>query len=238
MNTSFQAQTDKKNTFKVESAILYAEWLCPAAVAGNDCPVCVKTAMVGNGAPVEIKGRSSKGKAPGNIKGTIINNMFTGELQIPDKIDPSAEFWFEVKLPKHGLSDESNSVPGRPQIIISKMGWDRSTIKRDENTTLSIEFDSPVDNDTDADVFIYEYDQDGNHDPVTQFKTTVNNKKIELTWHFTYFSDTDDIPTDSELKKYNRAYNPPQFFFVVNIDGVSIGKNRKAASLYSRTKHP
>jgi len=231
MNTKFTAQTDKSNKFTVDSAILYAEWLCNAAVANNDAPVKVKTALVGNGAPIELKGKSSKGKAPGNIRGNVYNNTFTGFLPIPDKVDPEAYVWFEVKLPKHGLKDESNKIPANPVIYLRKMEWDRKVVKRNDTVKLTIEFESGVTDETDATVSILEYDRDGNHDPVTSFMKTVKNQKIEIEWAYEYQEDADEIPTDAELKKYGREYNPPEYFFTVLVNGVLIGREQESGLL-------
>lgn len=231
MNTTFKAQTDKLNRFTVDSAILYAEWLCNVAVANNAVPVMVKTALVGNGAPIELKGKSSKGKAPESIKGEIYNNTFTGFLTIPEKIDPEAYMWFEVKLPKHGLKDESNKIPASPIIYLRKMEWDRKVARRDDIVTLTVEFESGVTDDTDAVVTILEYDRDGNHDPVTNFMTTVKNSKIEIKWKYEYHEDTDEIPTEAELSKYGRNYNPPEYFFIVLVNGVFLGRAQESGLL-------
>lgn len=231
MDTKFVANTDKKNKFTVESAILYAEWLCGAAVASNDAPVIVKTALVGNGAPIELKGKSSKGKTPGSIKGTVINNTFTGFIPIPEKADPEADVWFEVKLPKHGLKEESNRIPVEPVICLKKIGWDRKEARRGDIVRLTVEFDSGVREGADATVSILEFDQDGNHDPVTSIKTNVQNNKIEIDWQYEYHEDTDDIPTKDELSKYGQNYNPPEYFFTVTINGVIIGKKQESGLL-------
>jgi hypothetical protein len=45
---------------------------------------------------------------------------------------------------------------------------------------------------------IFEYDQDGNHDPMDKIEVSVTGNKLETEWKFVYQEDTDDILTDEE----------------------------------------
>ena len=46
-----------------------------------------------------------------------------------------------------------------------------------------------------------------------------------------YFEDSDEIPTQEELDKYGGAYNPPEYFFVINIDGFEFGHEQESGIL-------
>ncbi|MDP2365632.1 MAG: hypothetical protein Q8M94_17935, partial [Ignavibacteria bacterium] len=71
---------------------------------------------------------------------------------------------------------------------------------------------------SEAEIQIWEHDSDGAHDLITKFPVAVKNKKIEADWEYEYHEDTDDIPSKEETEK---GYNPPEYFFRVNIAGVS-----------------
>jgi len=224
MSNVHQAPTDKKNKIKVESEIVIAQFQCNAAVANNDVPVYVKTVFVGDGASIEIKGKSSDGKAPGTIKGEVRNNCFYGKLPIPEKVKDGAEIWFEAKLPKHGCKLESEKIPARPIIEMSRMEWDRKIVHREEIAKATIEFAEGVTDDTQVTMSIYEYSPEGYHTKVLTQPMIVENKKLELDWEFDY-ADVDKIPTQAELEPKGKSYAPPKFFFVADVNGVKIGED-------------
>jgi len=230
MNSSHTAQTDTKNKIKLESSIIYAEWLSPAAVGGYTAELEVVTAMVGEGASIEIKGKSSKGKAPDSIKGTIHGNYFAGSLPIPEKVDPSAEIWFEAKLPKHGLKIESLPISARPAIYATSLKWDKQEVRRGEIVKLRGKFEGCIPN-SEATVIVYEYNPDGHHDKITTMPTQLKNLDLEVQWEFDYVDDAGQIPTEEEKQKYQKHYVPVEYFFVAVIDGVRIGVNQESGRL-------
>jgi len=230
MNATHIAQTDTKNKIKLESSIIYAEWLSPAAVGGYTAELEVVTAMVGEGATIEIKGKSSKGKAPDSIKGTIHGNYFAGSLPIPEKVDPAAEIWFEAKLSKHGLKMESLPIPARPPIYAASLKWDKQEIRRGEIVKLQGKFEGCLPN-SEATVIVYEYNPDGHHDKVTTMPTQLKNLDLEVQWEFDYYDNTAQIPIEQEKQKYQKHYVPVEYFFVVVIDGVKIGVNQESGKL-------
>jgi hypothetical protein len=230
MNTKFDKPTDQPHTIKLESKLLYAVWNCGVARGGAEVPFEVKTLFVGNGADIEISGKSSKGKAPGKIKGKIFNNHFTGNLPIPEKADPEAFVWFEAKLPKHSLKTESNEIPAAPAIVARKFQWDRTEARRGDVVKIQAQFDG-VRGDEEAVVKIMEYDSDGNYDPIATIPAQLKGRDLQIDWEYQYHEDTDEIPTDEEMKKYGKKYNPPEYFFVVVIDGVRIGEKQESGLL-------
>jgi hypothetical protein len=230
MNTTFTVQTDKKERITVESAIIYALWKSRSAIGGGEVQCEVRTALVGEGAPVQITGKSENGKKLGKLKGKIYGNRFVGALEVPEKIERGDWCYFTVKLPKHGLKAESNAIPARPHIIVSSMKWSAQEARRGDVLTLSAQFEN-VGTTDDVMVVIYEYDSDGNHDPITKIPTEIVNNKLEIKWEYEYHEDTDEIPDEEQMKKYGRHYNPPEYFFVVVIEGHAIGTEQQSGLL-------
>ena len=226
MNTTFVAQTDKKERFTVDSAIIYALWKSRSAIGGGEVQCEVRTALVGEGAPIQITGRSENGKKLGKCKGKIYGNRFVGALEIPEKIESGDWCYFTVKLPKHGLKAESNRIPARPHIIVNSMQWSAQEARRGDVLTLSAQFEN-VGSTDDVMVVIYEYDSDGNHDPITKIPTEIVNNRLEIKWEYEYHEDTDEIPTEEQMKKYGRHYNPPEYSFVDGIEGDAIGTEQE-----------
>ena len=111
------------------------------------------------------------------------------------------------------------------------MKWSKQNVRRDEEVTLSCSFTNGVEEGDEVKVIIYEHDNDGYHDKVVTVPTIVKNNKVELKWEFIYQEDTDDIPTQEELQKYGKSYKPPEYFFVVIVDNVPVGKKQESGLL-------
>jgi hypothetical protein len=231
MSNEYQAPVDKENKFKVTSMIVIAEWGCATAIADTEAPVYVKTALVGDGATIEIKGKSSKGKAPGTIKGQISNNCFRGKLPIPAKVETGAKIWFEAKLPKHGISYESNEIPAQAGIEIRKIQWDKKVIHRKETVKMTVVFGAGVDDGTIATCTVYEYSPEGNHEKVMTNPVLVESGKVELDWEFDYDGDTSSIPTEEEMKSIGKHYAGPKYFFTVEVNGHVFGRKQESGFL-------
>jgi signal peptidase I len=230
MNTKFSAQTDQPKKITLDSGIVSCAWKTTRAVGGGLAAFKVKTSLVGEGSQIQVIGRSENGKKLGKIKGEVSGNSFPGAFDIPEKIDRDDLLYFEVKLPKLGLSAESGRIPVMPHIQVKSIAWDRQEARRGDIVGITAEFDN-VANNTRATVIIYEYDQDGNHDPIVKIPAMVKNGKLDLQWEYEYFEDTDEIPTDEEMKKYGGSYNPPEYFFVIVIEGARIGVEQESGLL-------
>ncbi|MBN1756895.1 MAG: C39 family peptidase [Chitinispirillaceae bacterium] len=231
MNTTNNIPTDSPQKITVESQIIYALWSQGRAYAGFAAEFEVKTLLVGDGAKVKATLYTAKGKKLDKVEGVMVLNRWRGKVVISDKVKPDDYVYLEVELPKHGLSIDSNEIPVRPPIEVSSMKWSKVQIHRDEEVQLSCVFTNGVEEGDEVSVIIYEYDNDGNHDTVVKIPTVIKDNKVELNWKFIYQEDTDDIPTDEELKKYGKNYNPPEYFFVVMVDNVPVGRKQESGIL-------
>ncbi len=231
MNTKYTVPTDSPQKIVVESQLIYAMWLQGRAYAGFEAEFEVKTILVGDGGKVKVTCRTEKGRKLDKVEGVIVLDRFRGKVLIPENVKVDDYVYLEVELPKHGLSIESNGIPVRPPLEVSSMKWSKSEIRRDEEVKLTCNFTNGVEEGDKVTVIIYEYDNNGNHDVVVKIPTEIKNNKVELDWKFIYQDDTDDIPTEEELKKYGRHYNPPEYFFVVMVDNIPVGKNQESGLL-------
>ncbi|MCX6827647.1 MAG: hypothetical protein NTV06_10355, partial [candidate division Zixibacteria bacterium] len=208
MNTKFTKATDTQHQIKLESSLISAMWRTGAAIAGEKVSFEVLTAFVGNGADIKITGKSDKGKKLGKIKGEIKNNKYIGELEIPADTQLGDFVYFEVDLPQNGLNGQSNKIQVYPPIEITNMKWSAKEAREGDLLTLSADIKGAEEG-TDLMVLIYEYDKDAIHDRIAQLPTTVKSKKMEISWEYQYIDRTGDIPTDGEMKKYNKNYAHP-----------------------------
>ncbi|TFH64329.1 MAG: hypothetical protein E4G91_06150 [Candidatus Zixiibacteriota bacterium] len=230
MPLKYTKSTDAKEKITLTSSLVYAEWQQSYAPVGQTAAFEIGTLFVGQGAPIEAKGKSKKGKSLGTVKGKVRANKFIGEFTIPADTKLGDMVYFEVKLPKNGLSGTSNQVAVVPPIKVTDFSWSASEARRGDILTLK----ASVENLPDAaqvKVIIYEFDRDGAHDKIVELPATVQNKKIELQWAYEYHEDTDEIPSDAELQRYGKNYNPPEYFFTVRVDKQEFGKKQESGLL-------
>ncbi len=230
MNCSYTKQTDQAHIVKLDSALIYALWKVGFARGGLKAGLEVRTSFVGEGASIEITVKGDDYGKITKLKDTIYGNRYHGEIDIPPKIKPGESVWFEVKLSKQGLKGESNVIPAAPPIELRRMQWSAKEARRGDVLKLTAELEG-VEEGAEATVIIYEYDRDAYHDKIVSIPTQVKGRKVELDWEYQYFEDTDEIPTDEELKKYGKSYNPPEYFFVVVIDGQRVGEGQESGLL-------
>ncbi len=229
MNTTFSLAVDKENKIKVESSIAYANWVFLSAYAGYETSFEIGTVFVGNGAPVEVTVKTGSGKKIASWKGKIVGNKCIGSVEIPEKMKIGDTIFFECKLPKHKVSTESNEIPVNPMLKVVKICWDKKEVARDELLTCTVVFeDDCIQNGTTALLTIKEHDADNNHDIISKIPVVVMNNKIETQWKFRFADNTEDIPTNEELKPYGKQYQYPEYFFTVDVDGVVVGKGQES----------
>ena len=231
MNTTTSVPTDSPQKITVESRLIYILWLQGRAYAGFEAEFEVKTLLVGDGGVVKVTCRTEKGKKLDKIAGVMVLNRFRGKVLIPESVKPDDFIYLEVELPKHHLSDESNRIPVRPPVEVSSMTWSKQEIHRDEEVTMTCNFTNGVEDGDTVSVEVLEYDSAGIFTKVVTIPTTVTAMKIELNWQFIFQDDTNDIPTDKELKKYGKSYTQPCYFFIVKVDTISIGMKQESGLL-------
>jgi hypothetical protein len=230
MALTFNKATDTAHKVKLESELLYAGWKSGVAYIGLAAAFEVKTAFVGNGAPIEVAGKTKDGKKLGKVKGVVNGNSFAGALEIPDNVKEGDWAYFEVDLAKCGLKGKADPVPVAPPIVVANMKWSAKEARRGDIVTLSADVRG-VRDDTDVTLTIYEYDKDGVHDRIVELAAKAKDQKVSLDWKYEYFEDTDEIPTDEELKKYGKSYNPPEYFFAIKLEGNEFGKKQESGLL-------
>ncbi|HMD69119.1 MAG TPA: hypothetical protein VKF42_09600 [Chitinivibrionales bacterium] len=231
MAATYTKSTNAKHKISLKGKLVSALWLSGAGRAGGTASVQVKTSFVGDGAQIQITGKSENGTKLGSASGKIKQNEYAGEIDIPDKVEIGDLIYFEARLPKHGLVAESNRIPVKPRPSVKRLTWDRDTVHRSDDVTLTCEFDGGVADGDEAIVLVKEHDPNAVDRSVTSIPATVSNGKIELAWRFEYADATDGILTEKELSKHKKHYAAPQYFFIVVLDGIRIGVNRESGLL-------
>lgn len=203
-------------------------WGRQAVTAGGKVELQVFTCFVGNGSEMKIELTDKAGKSHGSFTDQISGNRFWTEVKVP--ANAKVELYATVRLPKHGLSKKSDPLIVIPAVQITNLKWSQKEARRGDVVKLTADVKGVQDG-AEAAVDILEYDADGAHDPITKLPTLVAKSKIEIEWEYEYHEDTDEIPTDEEVKRYGNKYNPPECFFTVTIEGLVAGKKQESGLL-------
>ncbi len=230
MDLKFNKATDSEHEIKLTSSLIMAAWRAGAVHAGQKAVVEVQTSFVGNGAKIKITGRSDSGKKIGQLSGKIRSNSFVGEMDIDEDAEIGDTAYFEADISRAGVDGESNHVPILPPIEVTNMKWSAGEARRGDILTLSADIKG-VPGGTEVKIIIYEYDRDNIHDKIAELPAIVVDEKIEVKWEYEYHEDTDEIPTDEELQNYGNSYNPPEYFFVIEADGLKFGTEQESGLL-------
>ncbi len=230
LQTTFTVPTDKREKIKLESQLIYAIWKKGIGRGGANIELEVRTAFVGEGAKISITVMGSKSKKLGTFDDLIFGNRYHCAIPLPPDLQIGEVLWFDVKISKLKLKGKSNRIPAYPMPELLSMTWDRNAARRGDIVKLIADFDRVHDN-CNVTVFIYEYDRNGIHDSITQIPTTLKGTSLELLWEYQYHEDVNEIPTQTELNKYGATYNPPEYFFVVDIDGSKFGIEQESGIL-------
>jgi hypothetical protein len=207
--------TGKVNRVELQSSIDRVVWTSGIGSAGAKVGIEINTHFVGNNSDIKIEISDKSGRVFETVKSKISGNYFWTQITVPEKARD--ELYAEVKLSKHGLTKKSNCMYIYPAVQIKNLKWDKNEARRGDILKLTADVNNVYEG-AEAEIQIWEHDADGAHDLITKFPAIVKNKKIELNWEYEYHEDTDDIPTKEETEK---GYNPPEYFFRVNIEGVS-----------------
>jgi hypothetical protein len=221
-------QTDKIAKVTLRSALEHVFWDRSSAPVGGTAGLRILTAHIGNNAEVTIEIKDKSGKNFGNFADRISGNRFWAQLKVPQ--NAKDELYATVKLPKHGLSMKSNPLIIIPPIEITNLKWSQKEARRGDILKLTADIKGAPEG-TEAKIEIWEHDNDGSHDFITSFTSLVKNARIEAEWEYEYHEDTDEIPTEDEVKKYGNHYNPPEYFFVVSVGGSRVGEKQESGLL-------
>ena len=224
----FSKATDQVQSASLASKIVHALWGRKMAVAGDTIEIEVWTHFVGNGSDIEIKVEDKDGKVVAQFAGKAYGDYYGNSLIIPEDLRESLVF--TAKLTKHGLDKKSNVLQVIPPVKVTNMKWGQKEARRGDKVKLTGDIQGVPDG-VEAEIRIYEYDQDGAHDFITKFPWRVKNKKIEAEWEYEYHEDTDEIPTDEEMQRYGSNYNHPEYFFIIDVFGKRIGKKQESGLL-------
>ncbi len=230
MALKFTKSTDSEHEVKLDSSLISVSWTCGMAIGGQTASFEVLTELVGEGAPIKVKGTSENGKKLGKVSGVMRRNHFGGAFQIPEDIELGDKVFFEAKLSRNSLDGESEHIPAYPPVRVSNLKWSAQEARRGDTLTLSADI-SGLPNEAELAVVIYEYDRDGRNDRITELPAQVENDRIEIAWEYEYHEDTDEIPSQEELDKYDGQYNPPEYFFTIKAEGVEYGKKQESGLL-------
>lgn len=213
--TEHKGNTGKVNKVNLESSIDRVIWTSGTGCAGSKAGIEVNTHFVGNNSDIKIEISDKSGKVFETVKSKIAGNFFYTQITVPEKAKD--ELYAEVKLSKLSLTKKSNCMYVYPAVEIKNLKWDKKEARRGDILKLTADVNNVYEG-AEAEIQIWEHDTDGAHDLITKFPVIVKNKKIEVDWEYEYHEDTDEIPTQEEAEK---GYNPPEYFFRVNIAGVS-----------------
>jgi hypothetical protein len=206
--------TDAAHKIKLESEIQRARWLVPVVAAGATARFEVVTLWVGDGAAIEIEVKKG-GKKLGTVEGAVGGGRFESTIEVPEGTD--GEITFEAELPKHKLKAKSNPLRVKPGRSVANARWDREEARRGDVVKLSADTKGLREGES-VKLTIYEHDDDGAHDLITELTGTVTGNRVEAEWEYEYHEDTDEIPSHDETEK---GYSPPEYFFRADVGGVT-----------------
>ena len=228
--TTFSFTTNKSYTQKLESSLIYTVWKQGRARGGAPIEIEVRTSFVGEGAQISIKVMGSSSKKITSFNDYIFGNRYRVAIILPPNLNVGEELWFDVKLSKQKLKGSSNRIPAFPMPQLLSMGWNQEIVREGDVVSFTAQFDR-VQKHEPVIIHIYEYDRDGIHDLIAQIPAILKDGKLELLWQFEYHEDTNEIPTQTELNQYGKSYNPSEYFFVVDIDGLRFGDKQESGLL-------
>lgn len=228
MATEYKKETNKVHEIKLKSEMTQVIWGSKSRCVGEKAKFEVWTHFVGDGSKIEIKIQDKKGKTVEKLSDKVYGDYFGGSVVIPEKA--KEELTFTAKLPDHSLELKSGILKVLPAINITNMKWSEKEARRGDLLKLTADVKTVPDG-TEATIFIYEYDKNGAHDRITKFPVKVKKNKIEAQWEYEYHEDTDEVPTDEEMKEYGGKYNPPEYFFLIDYHGQRFGDDKEPGLL-------
>jgi hypothetical protein len=222
--------TDAEHTIKLESKIVSASWISGRAPAGGTARLELITQFVGQRSPVKITAKKGSGGTIASLEGVVRDNVLELDVPIPADIALDDQVYYEVDLAKCGLKGTSDRIPAAPAIRFTNLRWSAPEARRGDILTLSAEAHGLRGGDEVA-IVIYEHDQDGAHDRITEIPARIESGKVEIKWEYEYHEDTDEIPTQEEMERYGGSYNPPEYFFTIRCEEQEYGEQQESGLL-------
>ncbi len=215
MQTTYKGPADTVTKVKLPSAIDGVYWSLPVASPGSSVSLEVRGLYIGEGADLEIELSDAGGRKHGAYKDKMYGSSFRAKIVVPAAARDA--LIAEVKLPRHGLSRRSPAMLLSPAIQLLNLKWSATHARRGDIVSMTADVKNAFDG-TEAEISVWEHDDDGAHDLVTRIIKTVENEAVEAAWEFEYQEDTDDIPRADETEK---GYAAPEYFFRVDVRGVT-----------------
>jgi hypothetical protein len=214
--STHQGGTDAVHKIGLPSAIQAAWWDVMEGEVGAEAPLAAETLFVGDGADMKAEVRTKDGKGLGSVSGKVGAGRWSASFPLPEKAE--GEVYFEAELPKHGLKARSGLLRVHPRRLLDNAKWDKAEAGRGDAVKLTADAKKFADG-TKVALQIFENDADGGHDFITELSAEVEKEKVEAEWEYEYHDDTDQIPTDEDLKPVSGKYAHPEYFFVARAAG-------------------
>jgi hypothetical protein len=218
--STYRGDTNTLHHIELPSSIEQIVWSRAMASPGGEVALGVFTRFIGNGAELQIELSDNSGKQIATLKEKLAGNRFWTSVIIPENARDA--LFADVKLQKHGLSKRSPALVLTPPVKITDVKWDKEEIHRGEKATLTAMVEGVPDG-MEAEISIWENDEDGAHELVTKFPVIVRDGQIEAEWEFEYTGNIDeDIAC---LEDYETDFKTPNYFFRVTINGINTESN-------------
>lgn len=210
----YQRPTDSAHRIELPSSIDRAVWDRSVASVGEQVEFLVYTHFVGDDSKAKITFKNRNGRKIDEITVQVYGNRCRGKWTIPEKAKDSV--YYEIELKEHGIKAESEELIIVPSRSITNARWSQSEARRGDILKLTADTENIPDG-TEARIIIYEYDEDGAHDLITELRGVVENNRIEVEWEYEYYEYTDEIPNDQEAEN---GYKYPEYIFKVIIGKI------------------
>lgn len=210
----YQRPTDAAHRIELESSIDRAVWDRGVASIGEEVEFQVYTRFVGDDSEARITIKNSSGRRLDELTAQVYGNRCRGRWTVSDRARDSV--YYEVDLREHGVRGDSEELAIIPARTITNARWSQTEARRGDILTLSADTENFPEG-TEARIVIYEYDEDGAHDLITELTGLVESNGIETEWEYEYHEDTDEIPTDPEVEG---GYSYPEYIFKVIIGSI------------------
>jgi hypothetical protein len=214
--------TDTSHVVQLSSAIERVEWTRRRAAPGGAVGLTVRTVFCGDGAPIRLRLLDATGTRHARLSGTLYDNRLRVDLRVPT--EAKGGLVAAVSMPEHGCSAESPALQVTEPVRVRGAQWSRETVGRGEAVTMTAETRGAVDGRR-ARIRIFEFDDSGAHLPVTRMRTRVDRERVEAAWRFEYPGNVTEIVPEAEAPA---GYVPPEYFFRVDVGGVTAESGRLA----------